>query len=91
VEYGGLGAFGGSGVLPYSRLRGLSPGTEILYDTAEGTKVFVITAVQIYGPGVDVAAVAASSDMTLITCGGQWDAAAHEYSERTFVFANFRG
>ncbi|HLF72574.1 MAG TPA: class F sortase [Dehalococcoidia bacterium] len=66
----------------------VGPGMEIKYASGGTEYTFVITAVGSFSPSDDVVALARGADMTLITCGGTWDPVAHEYSTRTFVFAN---
>jgi hypothetical protein len=45
---------------------------------------YVVRSVAAYSPGANWSSILATSqaDLTLITCGGTWDAAAHEYSTR---------
>jgi hypothetical protein len=83
---------GSSGVAAFWDLThgAVTQGMEILYYSGSGVSTFVVTGVATYGPDNDVVALASTSDMTLITCGGTWDPVAHEYSTRTYVFANLK-
>ena len=77
---------------PFHRLDALKAGDEIDVKAADGTAlVFKVT-----GPAIAVPANARPSGLfstsgdptlTLITCGGQWDASQHSYTERHLVNA----
>ena len=77
---------------PFHRLDALHAGDEIGVKAADGT-TFVF---QVSGPATAVPATArpsglfsttGSPTLTLITCGGQWDASQHSYTERHLVNA----
>ncbi len=76
---------GTSGVALFYSVSKLQVGAEATYYFNDGTvQKYVVRSVSAYSPGADWGSILASNraDMTLITCGGTWDAAAHEYSTR---------
>ncbi len=80
---------GSSGLALFYYIGSLVPGAEVQYYSHDGTvATYAVRAVNIYSPGTDWSSIVATStaDMTLITCGGTWDPAAHEYSTRTAVW-----
>lgn len=77
---------------PFYRLDALRPGDEVDVQASDGTTLVF----QVSGPATSVPADArpsglfsttGSPSLTLITCGGQWDASKHTYTERRLVNA----
>jgi hypothetical protein len=76
---------GSSGLALFYGVSKLQVGAEATYYFNDGTvQKYRVRSVSAYSPGANWGAILASgqADMTLITCGGTWDAAAHEYSTR---------
>jgi len=82
---------GASGLALFYYVKNLAAGARIQYFSHDGTvSTYAVRSVSSYSPGADWGAILSTSaaDMTLITCGGTWDAAAHEYSIRWAVYAD---
>jgi Sortase domain len=76
---------GSSGTALFYSVSALKPGATAQVVFHDGVvQNYVVRSVAAYSPGANWGAILATSqaDMTLITCGGTWDAAAHEYSTR---------
>jgi hypothetical protein len=81
---------GSPGLAVFYYIRNLGPGDSIQYYTAGGQVVnYVVMSSGDYDSSANWAAIVAAgaADLTLITCTGTWNAAAHEYSHRHVVFA----
>jgi sortase (surface protein transpeptidase) len=82
------------GIGPLARLRDVEVGDALVVRTARGTVPHTVTAVQRYPkqalPG-SVFARAGTPRLRLITCGGEFDAAAGHYRENLVVTAEPRG
>jgi LPXTG-site transpeptidase (sortase) family protein len=77
----------------FFRLREMKPGEAVYVDRADGsTERFTVTAVRQVAktdfPTQDVYAPDLQSSLRLITCGGQFDYAAHNYLDNVIVFAS---
>lgn len=90
-----VGHFGWKGNIPavFDDLHTLKKGDKIYIEDAEGsTTTFVVREVKTYGASDDFSKVFSSTDgkahLNLITCGGVWDAAAKNYSDRVVVFTD---
>ncbi len=82
---------GGSGTALFYSVKNLAAGAQIQYYAHDGSvHTYAVRSVASYAPGADWGAILSTgaADMTLITCGGTWDAAAHEYSIRWAVYAD---
>jgi Sortase domain len=76
---------GSSGTALFYSVSKLQPGATAQYVAHDGSvHNYVVRSVAAYSPGADWSSILATgqADMTLITCGGTWNAAAHEYSTR---------
>lgn len=76
---------GSSGLALFYYVSSLTSGATAQYIESDGTvHHYVVRSVAAYSPGADWGSILSTSraDMTLVTCGGTWDAAAHEYSTR---------
>jgi LPXTG-site transpeptidase (sortase) family protein len=77
----------------FFRLREMKPGEAVYVDRADGsTQEFRVTAVRQVAkadfPTDDVYAPDLESSLRLITCGGQFDYATHNYLDNVIVFAS---
>jgi LPXTG-site transpeptidase (sortase) family protein len=77
----------------FFRLREMTPGEAVYVDRADGsTQEFRVTAVRQVAkadfPTDDVYAPDLESSLRLITCGGQFDYATHNYLDNVIVFAS---
>jgi hypothetical protein len=82
---------GTSGLALFYYVKNLAAGADIQYFSHDGSvHNYRVRSVASYAPGADWGAILSTgaADMTLITCGGTWDAAAHEYSIRWAVYAD---
>lgn len=76
----------------FARLDELAPGDEVLVDRADGTSTrFVVGRVELHPkdlfPTDAVYGDTATPTLRLITCGGDFDPAAHSYRSNVVVFA----
>lgn len=87
------GAFGLPAV--FWKLNELVPGDEIFVASEDGTLRFVVGAVEEYHPETTpierVFGAADTPRLNLITCSGEWDSGAGEYTHRRVVYAALSG
>ena len=86
------------GITPavFDGLRRLAPGSEIVIDRADGTRVRfavdrVVQVAKDFFPTEAVYGAVPGAELRLITCGGAFDTATGSYEDNVVVFARLVG